>query len=259
MLFDLSSGKRKRVVQVVYATLALLMGGSLVLFGIGSDAPGGVLDALGLGSNADNNSGAQYEDQISNAEDKLATDPDNPDALLNLTRYRYLNASSQVTQDPETGAVDIPSEAQTELEKAVEAWQRYLKTDPQSPNASVASNAAQAYLLLNDAEGAAEAQRIVAEDQNTAAAWGQVAYFLYFDYQFKAGDEAAAKSVELSEPSERGQTKQQLEQIAVAKRKEQEQIEEQAEKGGKEAGEQQLTDPFGTLGGGTGVTPAPTP
>ena len=36
MLFDLQ-GKRRRVVQATYLTLALLMGGGLVFFGIGSD------------------------------------------------------------------------------------------------------------------------------------------------------------------------------------------------------------------------------
>ena len=259
MLFDLSSGKRKRVVQVVYATLALLMGGSLVLFGIGSDAPGGILDAVGLGSNSDGDSNPQYEDQINNAEDKLEADPKNAAALLNLTRYEYLSANSQITQDPETGAIDTPPEAQTDLEQAVDAWQRYLKTDPENPDPSVAANAGQAYVLLNDAAGAAEAQRIVAEDQNTTAAYGQLAYYLYFDFQFKDGDAAAAKAVELADASEREQTKKNLERTAEAMRQRQEQVEKAAEKGGKEAGEQELTDPFGSLGGSSGVAPAPTP
>ena len=45
MLFDLQ-GKRRRVVQVTYLGLAILMGGGLVLAGIGSDASGGLLDAF---------------------------------------------------------------------------------------------------------------------------------------------------------------------------------------------------------------------
>ena len=43
MLFDLQ-GKRRRVVQATYLTLAVLMGGGLVLFGVGSDVSGGVFD-----------------------------------------------------------------------------------------------------------------------------------------------------------------------------------------------------------------------
>jgi hypothetical protein len=258
MLFDLSSGKRKRVVQVVYATLAILMGGSLVLFGIGSDAPGGILDAVGLGSNSDNASEVQYEDQINDAEDKLATDPQNPQALLNLARYHYLSANSQVSVSAE-GAVDIPPEAQSELEQSVDAWQRYVKTDPERPDASVAANATQAYVLLNDAAGAAEAQQVVAGEQNSAPAYGQLAYYLYFDFQFEAADEAAAKAIELSEPSEREQTKKNLEAVEVQARKQKKQVDEAAEQGGKEAGEEQLTDPFGSLGGSGGLAPAPTP
>jgi tetratricopeptide (TPR) repeat protein len=258
MLFDLSSGRRKRVVQVVYAVLALLMGGSLLLFGIGSDAPGGLLDAVGLGSSSDNSSDTQYEDQINNAEGKLATDPQNEQALLNLARYHYLSANSQVSVSSE-GAVDIPPEAQSELEQAVDAWQRYLKTDPKDPEASVAANATQAYVLLNDAEGAAEAQKIVAESQNSAPAYGQLAYYLYFDFQFDAADEAAAKAIELSEPSEREQTKKNLEAVEAQARKQKKQVDEAAAQGGKEAGEEQLTDPFGSLGGSGGLAPAPAP
>jgi hypothetical protein len=259
MLFDLSSGKRKRVVQVVYAILALLMGGSLLLFGIGSDAPGGLLDAVGLGSNSDNESSTQYEDQISNAEEKLQTDPENGAALLNLTRYQYLTANEQLETDEATGQVTgVPPEAQADLEQAVDAWQRYLDTKPKSPDPNVATNAAQAYVLLNDAKGAAEAQRIVAEAQNTASAYGQLAYYLYADFQFAAADEAAAKSVELSDPSARKQAEKQFEQLAASAKAEQKRIEKEREQGGKDAGQQELTDPFGALGGGSSVTPAPT-
>src|SRR2546427_7007516 len=45
MLFDLK-GKRKRVVQVTYVALAVLFGGSLVLFGTGSSVSGGLIDAI---------------------------------------------------------------------------------------------------------------------------------------------------------------------------------------------------------------------
>src|ERR687893_705910 len=37
MLFDLRSAGRRRFIKIVYVTLALLMGGGLVLFGIGGD------------------------------------------------------------------------------------------------------------------------------------------------------------------------------------------------------------------------------
>ena len=46
MLFDLQ-GKRRRVVQGTYLVLAILLGGGLVLFGVGSgNISGGLFDAI---------------------------------------------------------------------------------------------------------------------------------------------------------------------------------------------------------------------
>ena len=56
MLFDLR-GRRRRAVQATYLTLAVLMGGGLVLFGIGGDVSGGLFDAFsGNSSNTTDNS-----------------------------------------------------------------------------------------------------------------------------------------------------------------------------------------------------------
>src|SRR5918997_620937 len=46
MLFDLRGTGRRRTVKVVYITLAFLMGGGLVLFGIGGDVSGGLVDVI---------------------------------------------------------------------------------------------------------------------------------------------------------------------------------------------------------------------
>ena len=46
MLFDLRGRGRRRTVQAVYLTLAILLGGGLVLFGVGGNVSGGLLDAL---------------------------------------------------------------------------------------------------------------------------------------------------------------------------------------------------------------------
>src|SRR4051794_41673704 len=54
MLFDLQ-GKRRRVVQATYLILAILMGGGLILFGVGSgNISGGLFDAI---TGKDSNSG----------------------------------------------------------------------------------------------------------------------------------------------------------------------------------------------------------
>ena len=48
MLFDLRGSGRRRTIKIVYLTLAFLMGGGLVLFGIGGSGAlsGGLVDAI---------------------------------------------------------------------------------------------------------------------------------------------------------------------------------------------------------------------
>lgn len=262
MLFDLQSGRRRGVIKVVYSILALMMGGSLVLFGIGSDAPGGILDALGLGGD-DTSSNPQYERQLEDAQATLETDPTNQQAVLELVRYHFLSATEGVETDPATGQVAVSEDARSELEETVAAWERYLELKPQSADVGAATNAAQAYRLLNDAGGAASAQEVVAEDQKTASAYGQLAFYLYADFQFKAGDAAAEKAVAAADASQRAGIRKNLEQLAERARKQKKLIDKQAEAGGPEAGQQQLTDPFGALQGGSsdqGLTaPPPAP
>ena len=77
MLFDLR-GKRKRLVQVVYALLAAIFLVGFVGFGIGvGDAPGGILDALGLaGSGSSGSLTSQFDDQIDTANAAAGQEPE---------------------------------------------------------------------------------------------------------------------------------------------------------------------------------------
>src|ERR687892_2817350 len=134
VLFDLKSGKRRRVIQVVFGFLAFIFFISFVGFGIGSDATGGIFDALGIGGGTGGSSDPQYEEQIEDAEGRLETDPNNPRALLDLASYHYLSAGEGVTTDAETGIPEVSEDARQEFEEAVAAWEDYLKTDPQRPD-----------------------------------------------------------------------------------------------------------------------------
>src|SRR4051794_17525479 len=93
MLFDLSSGKRRTVVRIVYALLALLIGGGLVLFGIGG-SQGGIFDALGIGGGDSGGGNPQYDQQISDDEAKLKENPKDAAALIDLSKTHYLSATS---------------------------------------------------------------------------------------------------------------------------------------------------------------------
>src|ERR1700760_2473590 len=82
MLFDIR-GRRRHVVKVVYAILAILMAASLFL----------VTGALNIGSILGTNSSGEsatksFEEQATRIEAKLVKSPEDEDMLLNLTRTR---------------------------------------------------------------------------------------------------------------------------------------------------------------------------
>lgn len=260
MIFDLKSGKRRRVVQIVFGFLAVIFFLGFVGFGIGGEVSGGIFDALGIGSGDAGSGSPQYEDQIEDAETTLETDPQNEQALADLARYHYLSArESGIETDPATGVTTIGEDARAELEESVAAWERYLATDPQRPDAGVAANAAQAFVYLEDADGAAAAQEIFAEDQRSSVAYFTLARYLYLDGKLDAGDAAGERAVELADPSSRTNVRKSTEALAEQARKLKKQLAEQQEKG-RSGGEAAIEDPFGALGGvGGGAAPAPAP
>ncbi|MGH2954598.1 MAG: hypothetical protein ACRDK9_11410 [Solirubrobacterales bacterium] len=249
MLFDLKSGKRRRVIQVVFGFLAFIFFISFVGFGIGSDVSGGIFDALGVGGGSGGSGDPQYEEQIEDAESRLETDPRHQRALLDLASYHYLSATAEgVSTDPETGT-EVSEDSRQELEEAAAAWEDYLATKPQRPDTGTAANLAQAFVLLEDADGAATAQRIVAESQDSSAAYGQLAFYLYADLNIPEGDAAADQAVTAAAPSDRDSVRRNLERIAEQAATQKKQLEKQPQ--GATGGGQGIEDPFGALGGGT--------
>src|SRR5687768_16367349 len=102
MLFDLK-GKRKRLVQVVYVTLAILFGGGLVLFGVGGNVSGGLVDAFRGGGDGEVNS--VFSDNVEEAKRRVVRNPDSAAARLALVRAQFQFASSTEGSDAETGAL----------------------------------------------------------------------------------------------------------------------------------------------------------
>jgi tetratricopeptide (TPR) repeat protein len=191
MLFDLR-GKRKRLVQAIYLGLAILMGGGLVFFGIGGDVSGGLFDAF-KGSGG----GTSFDKEIERAEKRLALRPgdtsrDRP-VLLSLARLHFQAANSGGNVDQNTGAYS--EDGLKELQAAVSAWERYLKTKPQQPNAGTALLAVRAYEVLQDFAAAARAQRVVARARPSRGALTQLATYLYYAGKIGEGDEIAARAL----------------------------------------------------------------
>jgi len=209
MLFDLR-GRRRRAVQATYLMLALLMGGGLVLFGIGGEVSGGLVDAFkggGGGSSTD----SALEDRVDKAEERLAANPQNPVVLQNLIRDYYSLATSQ----RESGTIGFPDDAKDELRKAGAYWQRYTQAVTGEPSAEAARYALQVYdvAALNRPKEAQKAAAILAQDSNDVAS-----YLRLVSYAALAGDErtadlAAKKAVDLAPKDQRKQVKQQAEQL----------------------------------------------
>jgi hypothetical protein len=209
MLFDLR-GRRRRAVQATYLMLAVLMGGGLVLFGIGGDVSGGLIDAFkggGGGSSGD----SALEDRIDRQEERLATNPQNTAVLQNLIRDYYSLATGQ----RESGTVGFPDDAKDELRKSGAYWQRYVQATDGDPSPDTARYALQVYDVsaLNRPKETQKAAAIIAQDSNDVAS-----YLLLVSYATRAGDTrtadlAAKKAVDLAPKGQRKQVEKQAEAL----------------------------------------------
>lgn len=253
MLFDLRSGKRRRVVQVVFGSMAVLFAVSFLFFGIGSDASGGLADLFGFGTSSQNTGNPEFDQQIEDAEDAAAANPKDEKALLNLAEVRYQAGQFELETD-ESGQPVLTDGSRENFSAALDAWEEYLGLKPKKPNPGTAAIMAQAYVQLGDAEGAADAQRIVAEDNPSGGTYGNLAFYLYASGDIEGGDEAAQLAVENADPAQADQIEKQLAKLSEQAQKLAEAAEKQAKKAGDEGGAAgaPTADPFGSIGGGSG-------
>jgi hypothetical protein len=209
MLFDLR-GRRRRAVQATYLMLAVLMGGGLVLFGIGGDVSGGLVDAFkggGGGSSGD----SALQDQVNRQEERLAKSPQNEAVLQNLVRDYYSLATAQ----RESGTVGFPDDAKDELRKSGEYWQRYTGAVDTEPSADTARYALQVYDVgaLNRPKEAQKAAAIIAEDSNDVASYLRLVSYAALAGDTRTADLAATKAVDLAPKAQRKQVEKQAEAL----------------------------------------------
>jgi tetratricopeptide (TPR) repeat protein len=250
MLFDLSSPGRKRVIRVVYGVLALLFAVGFVGFGIGTDQGiGGLFDSITGGGGS--STAEQYEQQIEDAEAKLEENPNDSRALQEVALYRALSGRDQLEVDEETGAPALTDESREEYEAAIDAWDRYIATDPAKPDVATASAITEAFVLLNDAGAAADAAQVLADENPAVSTIGAVAQYRYYDLDVKGGDKAVAELKKLDRGPVEATVKQ-FEKLREQVIKEKKRLAKLPE---SEAGESQLENPFGGLGGSTALPP----
>jgi hypothetical protein len=253
MLFDIR-GRRKHVVRVVYAILALLMGASLFLV-VG---PFNVGNLINTGSTT---SAAKItQEQVQRLEAKLRSEPENEAVLASLTRTHLAAANALSEKDPATGATVLTHEGHLELEGAMVAWNRYLKqTD--SVNPTVATLMARGYFGLAETSAgigesgeyvkkAAATQNLAAEGQPTINSLTTLAIYQYYAGNFAAGDAAAKKAEAAAPKSQRKEVEKQMSEFRK-RGKEFEQQKKEFAKTEKEQGQETLKNPFGELGGST--------
>jgi hypothetical protein len=192
MLFDLRSRGRRRTVQVVYLGLAILIGGGLVLFGVGTGSGnGGLLNAFGGGGSGSNNQSAALNAQEKAALKLTRKNPSDPAAWLALETARYQNASSSgFNQSTNT----YTEAGKKELANAGQAWQKYVSL-VKAPSNEAAILAANAYATLGQYANSATAWEYATEaDSSSVKSFECLAMTSYAAQQTRKGDLAAAKA-----------------------------------------------------------------
>ena len=209
MLFDLK-GRRRRVVQATYLTLAVLMGGGLVFFGIGGDVSGGLFDAFSERSGNQSNVDETFKERRDQAQEQLRVNPRDEDAWKALVRANFQLASSQLPQ----GALSYPEDARDELQASARAWERYLALDPDPLDESLARLMLQTYGqgALNQSDKLVDTAELIARSDPTS-----LNYVLLTQYAALAGDNRTAdlagrKAIDLAPRDQRSTVREQVEQ-----------------------------------------------
>lgn len=213
MLFDLRAAGRRRAVKGIYLGLAILMGGGLVLFGVGGNVGGGLLDAVkGNGSGGSASNGV--EKRVERLQKQVAVTPRNANLWLALTRSRYV-LSTQGDNYNQASSSFTPKGLQA-LRNVERSWDRYVALNPPHPDPNTASLMVQAFgpSALNQPAKAVAAMEIVIDARpKSYALYAQLAQLAYAAGQTRKADLASQKSVALAPKDQRDQLKQQLDQV----------------------------------------------
>jgi len=209
MLFDLQ-GKRRRVVQATYLTLAVLMGGGLVLFGIGGEVQGGLADVFSSGNGASGGGNDIIEERVKENEQRVKANPADKAARKALVRdYYSLAAALPVGEDGR-----VPAEGRENLEKAAENYATYVDLEREKPDPSLALTALQIYdpNALNRPEEAQEAAALRARVLDDPESYIALVQYATLAGDTRTADLAAQKAVDLAPKKQRKAVKAAAEQ-----------------------------------------------
>lgn len=263
MVFDIR-GKRRHVVKVVYAILAILMAASLFLV-TGAVNVGSL---FGSGNSGPSDLAKEYEERAERVETELQKKPGDEELLAKLTRTRT-NAGQQLLATGPSGEVGQTVESRTQYLKASSAWSEYLKA-ANEPNPSLAQQMAGVLFSLaqisrtypeaeSNITAAAEAQKIYAEQRPSLNSLSTQALYEVFTGEYKSAEEASkAAEAKASSKFQREQVGNQFESAKKSAVEFQKKLTE-SEKASKEAAQtgstpESVESPLGPALGGGGLT-----
>ena len=201
MVFDIR-GRRRHVVKVVYAILAILMAASLFL----------VTGAININSIFGNGSSGEsatksFEEQAERIEAKLAKTPGEENLMANLTRAR-INAANSMVTNGEVESQDGVESYKHQLALASEGWSDYVDASSE-PSAGLAIQVAPALFqlaelssngqeALENVKAATEAEQVVADKRNDLNSWSTLSFYALFAQNYKLAEEAKEEAVKLA-------------------------------------------------------------
>ena len=210
MLFDLRGRGRRKTVQGLYLTLAILMGGGLVLFGVGGNVSGGLLDALKDNPKSGNTD--VFEKRLKAAETLARTQPNNAQAWATVVKLRYQVAGTGDSYDDATNS--FTDNGKAERQAVDQAWTHYLDLDPKKVDTTAATYMVNAYApnALNQTDKLVRAYELVIDStaKPTFDQYRNLAIYSYVAGQTRKGDLARTKALELAPKDQRSVVKQQI-------------------------------------------------
>lgn len=205
MLFDLRSRGRRRVIKVVYGSLAVLMAGGLVLFGVGGGAGStGLLSQLaqqGSGSS----SGIKLDETTMLKAQRTAKAQ--PNSVAAWDRYA-LAVYTLADTNYDTSVDRFTSAGYKELLILKSAWNHYLALSPANPDQSLAGDVSFAFgqngiQEWKTAEGAAEV--VATANPKSYSDYTYLALYAYLAKDKASGHLAEDHALAVAPKSERSQ------------------------------------------------------
>jgi hypothetical protein len=260
MVFDIR-GRRKHVVKVVYAILAVLMGASLFLV-VG---PVNIGEIFSNSSSGSGEAAKPFEEQAERLEVKLRKEPESEQLLQALARAQVSAGNSLLSLEP---TEDDLVKALQQYQQASNSWAEYLKATKE-PSAGTAQLVAPALVTLaersrslqealSNIDAAAEAQQIVAKQRPSLNSYSTLALYTYFTGDFAAAEKAEAAAMkQTNEKFEREELTKQMGEVKERAKKFQQEVKktEAAEKAaakGNKGNPESLENPTSPLSGAFG-------